>query len=210
MKVTIVLCTVILVAAALVFVGCCCFKSKEPTLALKNKPDGKVLIVYYSQSKTKNTRTVAQWIHNQVGGDLVEIEMVNPYSDSYSSTLKEAKKDIDAKNLPEIKPFPQNAADYDIIFIGSPIWYGTFAPPVGTFLSQADLKGKTVIPFCTHGGGGAGTFYDDVKKSAPEANMLEGIAIRGTNVVERTIGYGTDSRESPDVVIKWLNRILAK
>ncbi len=206
MKITLIL-TGGIFAAVLIFFGCCFGNAKEPTLTLKQKPAGKILIVYYSQSKTKNTRTAAQWIQNQIGGDLLEIEMVKPYSDSYSAILKESKKDIDSKNLPEIKPFSGNMADYDIVFIGSPVWYGTFAPPAGTFLAQTDLKGKTVVPFCTHGGGGAGHFYDDVKKAAPGANVLEGIALRGHNVVERAIGRGTASKESPDTVIEWLNRI---
>ncbi len=199
---------VMIAAAAAAAVGCC--KAKEPVLTLKQKPAGKILIVCYSQSKTKNTKTVARWIQNQTGGDLLEIEMVKPYSESYSAVLKESKKDMDSKTLPELKPFPQKPAEYDIIFIGSPIWYGTFAPPVGSFLAGTDWKGKTVIPFCTHGGGGAGRFYDDVKNAAAGADVPEGLAVRGHNVVERTIGRGTASKESPDVVTEWLNKLFSK
>ncbi len=209
MKLTIIVLIAVVALSALGLVGCC-FRSKEAKLTLKNRPKGKILIVYFSQSKTKNTKTVAGWIQQQVGGDLLEIQRVKPYSDSYSTTLKEAKADLDAQNPPEILPLDKNVADYDMVFVGSPIWYGTFAPPVKTFLAQAALNGKTVIPFCTHGGGGPSRFFDDVKAALPNSTLLEGIAMRGTNVVERTIGYGTEYRESPDTITQWLDKILAE
>ena len=170
--------------------------------------EGKILIVCYSESANQNTMTAATWIQEQVGGDLCAVKMVAPYSDSYSKVLKEAKHHLDNGIKPEILPLDKNVGDYDIVFVGSPVWYGTFAPPLGTFFSQNDLSGKTIIPFCTHGGGGAGNLFEDVAKAAPESKILPGLTLKGSNVVERKIGRGTASKASPDEVIEWLNEIL--
>lgn len=177
-------------------------------ISLTNKPKGKVLVVYYSQSKNKNTETIAKWINNAVDGDMYEIEMIKPYSEGYKDVLKESKQDIDNNNNPAIKPFTKNISDYDTIFIGSPIWYGSYAPPVGTFLANNNLKGKTIIPFCTHGGGGAKNFYSNISNNAKEAIIVpNGFTAKGSNIIERTIGYGTKNKVSQEDVTQWLNEI---
>ena len=187
------------------FCGC----SSEPRAELLRRPAGKILIVCYSESGNQNTLTAAKWIQEQLGGDLYRIRMVKPYnSGSYREVLKESKLHLDNKVRPEILPFAGNVADYDIIFVGSPVWYGTFAPPLGTFFSTHDLAGKMVIPFCTHGGGGAGHLYEDVAQAAPHSKILPGLTLRGSNVVERTIGRGTRDKASPDEVVRWLNQII--
>ena len=193
------------VMASLLGVFCGC--SNSSPAALNRKPEGKILIVCYSESANQNTMTAARWIQQQVGGDLCGIKTVTPYSDSYRKVLKESKHQLDNNIKPEILPLAQKVADYDIVFVGSPVWYGTFAPPLGTFFSQNDLSGKTVIPFCTHGGGGAGHLFDDVAKAAPRSKVLPGLTLKGSNVIERTIGRGTASKASPDEVVKWLNEI---
>ncbi len=93
------------------------------------------------------------------------------------------------------------------MFVGSPIWYGTYAPPFATFADAANLDGKTVAPFCTHGGGGAGRFFADVRKAFPAAKTLDGLAIRGSNQIERRLGTGVTSHHTEDDVVEWLNRI---
>lgn len=186
------------------FCGC----DQEQPAALKRRPVGRILIVCYSESANRNTMAAAELIRSQVGGDLAEIKMVKPYSSGYRQVLKESKRHLDGGVKPEILPLGKNAADYDVIFIGSPVWYGTFAPPVGTFLAQNDLSGKTVIPFCTHGGGGAGRLYDDLAKAAPGAKILPGLTLRGSNVVERTLGRGTKDKVKPREIVERLNEIL--
>lgn len=198
--------TVIMALMAILGFLCGCSNSSPATL--NRKPEGRILIVCYSESANQNTMTAATWIQEQVGGDLCAVKMVAPYSDSYSKVLKEAKHHLDNGIKPEILPLDKNVGDYDIVFVGSPVWYGTFAPPLGTFFSQNDLSGKTVIPFCTHGGGGAGNLFEDVAKAAPESKILPGLTLKGSNVVERKIGRGTASKASPDEVIEWLNAIL--
>ncbi len=66
-----------------------------------------------------------------------------------------------AKTHPPLKPVP-SLDGYDIVFVGAPIWYGTYAAPLMTFFDSNKLAGKTIVPFCTHGGGGAGKSFADV------------------------------------------------
>ena len=163
-------------------------------------------VVYYSQSKVRNTATVAQWIAKHTGGTLIELEMAEPYPEPYSATLKAVGKDFDAGTLPALKNMP-NLDGYDVVFLGSPIWYGTYALPVGTFLKGNPLARKNVAPFCTHGGGGSGRFAADIRQSCPAARVLDGLSIRGSNQIERRMGLGVSVRHTENDVVAWLNRI---
>lgn len=200
----------VVIAAVLVcaVVGCRMFskRSTEATIKLEANPVGKIAIVYFSQSQVQNTALVAKWIRKHVGGDLVPLEMVTPYPEPYGETLKAANAERAAGAHPPLKPIP-SLDGYDIVFVGSPIWYGTYAAPLMTFFDANKLSGKAVAPFCTHGGGGAGRFFDDVKKSCPEAKVLEGLVIRGSNQIERRLDIGVTSHHTEDDVVEWLNRI---
>lgn len=79
----------------------------------------------------------------------------------------------------------ENLASYDVIFVGTPIWWGTIAPPVATFLAESDLTGKIIIPFCTHGGYGAGQSLEDIKKLAPKSRVLEELVLKGSSTYEQ-------------------------
>ncbi len=182
------------------------FKRQTPPLPLTAKLPGKAAVVYYSQSKVRNTALLAQWIAKATGGDLVEIEMEEPYPEPYPATLKAAGRDHREGILPAIKPLPSLEA-YDVVFIGSPIWYGSYAAPVGTFLKDNDLKGKIVAPFCTHGGGGEGRFLQDIKSACPEAKVLDSLSLRGSNQIERRLGLGVNSHHTENDVTDWLNKL---
>ena len=161
-------------ALACTVVGCKMFagRSTESKIPLTAKPQGKIAIVYYSQSQVQNTALVAKWIQKQVGGDLIPLELVKPYPEPYGETLKAADAERAAKTHPQLKPFP-SLDGYDIVFVGAPIWYGTYAAPLMTFFDSNKLAGKTVAPFCTHGGGGAKNFFADVAKACPGAKVLD-------------------------------------
>lgn len=196
-----VLCAVL----ALIINGC---GSNTKETELVNKPEGKILVVYYSQSGVQNTQTVAQWISEAVGGDIQAIEMVDLYTGSYREVVNRSREDFENNIRPEIKPFEKDMAGYDILFIGSPVWFSTYAPPVATFLATHDFTGKIVIPFCTHGGGGAGNFYDDIRQNTEGASAVEsGFTARGSNQIERRIGRGVKSRVSKNDVVVWLNEV---
>lgn len=122
----------------------------------ENKPmntqNAKILIAYYSYSG--NTKEVAEAIQKEIGGDLFEIKADGTYPDEYRPMTEQAKKEIDAGFRPKLTTSVADMAQYDVVFIGSPNWWGTITPQVSSFLESYDLSGKTVIPFVTHGGGG--------------------------------------------------------
>jgi Flavodoxins len=148
--------------------------------AEKTSPDKKVLVVYYS--RTGNTREIAGQIHALVGGDLVELQTVNPYPTEYRATTEQAKRELQSGYRPPLKTKITNMAAYDTILVGSPCWWGTFATPVWTFLSGYDFSGKTMAPFMTHLGSGLGHCEADLAKLCPGARRLDGLAIRGDSV----------------------------
>ena len=109
----------------------------------------------------------------KTGADLYQIELVTPYPSEYKEQTELAKKELAEGTLPAIKPWPENIAEYDVVFIGSPVWWGTMSTPVRTFLASGVLKGKTVIPFVTHGGGGADNSFADTAKLCEGCVVIE-------------------------------------
>ena len=115
----------------------------------------KCAVVYFSWSG--NTRFAAETIAKKTGADLYEIKAETPYSDDFQKCCDEAQPECYGKTLRPIKPIEGlDLAKYDLVFVGSPNWWGTMAPPVRTWVSQNKdaLKGKKVCLFQTHGGGG--------------------------------------------------------
>jgi flavodoxin len=154
----------------------------------------KILIVYYS--KTGNTREMAKQIQKTTGGNIFEIQVVKPYSDDYQTLVDQAKKEINAGFKPELKAKVKDIGKYDVIFVGSPNWWSTIAPPVATFLTSYDFSGKTIIPFVTHGGGGMARCERDVQKLCPKSSFAKGLALSGSSV-----------KYAQDKVNKWLREI---
>ena len=146
----------------------------------KEAPKSKVLVLYYSQ--TSNTKTVAQEIANKLGADIEEIVAVNPYDGDFEATINRCMQEREKGVKPEIKPIAANLADYDTIFIGYPVWFGTFAPPMAAFLDQADLSGKKIVPFCTFGSGGLNTSVKELAAKQPKAEILPGYGVRAARV----------------------------
>ncbi|MDL2283536.1 NAD(P)H-dependent oxidoreductase [Oxalobacter sp. OttesenSCG-928-P03] len=134
----------------------------------------KVLIVYFSL--TGNTDTIAQALQKKTGADLFRIETVNPYPAAYSGVTEIAKKELETGNLPALKALPSNLDAYDLILVGSPVWWYTVSTPVMSMLQQVDFQGKKVAAFSTHGGG-PGNFFSDFKKQAKNAVVLEGYEV---------------------------------
>jgi flavodoxin len=159
------------------------------------KTNGKILVVYYSLSG--NTKEVANLIHEEVGGDVFEIQTKQTYPTEHDPLIAQAKQELTDGYQPELKTKLDHINTYDVIFIGSPVWWGTFAPAVSTFLSQYDLSGKTIIPFCTHASnGGEGSSFRDMAARTPNSSHLEGLSIVGTN-----------AKNTRQDVNAWLRRI---
>ena len=140
----------------------------------------KALVVYYSQ--TSNTKTVAQEIANKLGADMEEIVAVTPYDGDFQATIGRCMQEREQGLVPEIKPIAADLSQYDVIFLGYPVWFGTFAPPVGAFLDQVDLSGKKVVPFCTFGSGGLDSSMRELAEKQPKAEILPGYGVRAARM----------------------------
>ena len=115
----------------------------------------KTAVVYFSWSG--NTRFAAETIAKKAGADLFEIKAETPYNNDFGKCCDEAKPECNGKKLRPINPMEGlDLAKYDVVFVGTPNWWGTMAPPVRTWVTQSKdaLEGKTVCLFQTHGGGG--------------------------------------------------------
>ena len=146
----------------------------------KKEEAPKALVLYYSQ--TSNTKTVATEIATRLNADIEEIVPVQPYDGEFEATIQRCMKEREEGIVPELKPLTSNLADYDVIFLGYPVWFGTFAPPVGAFLSQVDLSGKKVVPFCTFGSGGLESSMKDLAEKQPNAEILPGYGVRAARM----------------------------
>lgn len=137
----------------------------------------KTLIVYYSYSGI--TRRLAEDIALITDGDLRELKPKKPYSFSYHTAVKEVREEIEKRYCPPLAQGAEPVENAELIFIGSPNWFHTLAPPVLSFLRTVDLSGKTIIPFCTHGGGGFGEMLECYKTECGNSVIKDGIALKG-------------------------------
>lgn len=153
------------------------------------EPTTNILIAYFSRADENygvgvvekgNTRIVAEMIAEETGGDLFEIRRVDAYPVGYDDCTAEARQEKDDSARPELTASVENFDDYDIIFLGYPIWWGDMPMPVYTFLESYDFSGKTVIPFCTHAGSGLSGTVEALAEKLSGATVLEGLAIPGT------------------------------
>ena len=169
----------VLATVAIVAVACGPKKNIQKEEPVKEEAP-KMLVLYYSQ--TSNTKAVAQEIANKLGADIEEIVPVELYDGDFQATIERGKKELDERAFPEIQPLNANVADYDVVFIGYPVWFGTYAPPIATFLNQVDLKGKKVVPFCTFGSGGLESSIKDLAEAEPDAEILPGYGVRAARL----------------------------
>ena len=160
----------LLTLAATLLVTLSCSQSKAP----------KILVLYYSQ--TSNTETVAKEIASRLGADLEAIVPVNPYDGDFQATIERSRKEAEAGVLPELQPLSVDVKAYDVIFLGYPIWFGTYAPPVAALLGTVDLNGKKIVPFCTFGSGGLDSSTKDLEAKLPEAEILPGYGVRAARM----------------------------
>jgi flavodoxin len=140
----------------------------------------KILVAYFSYSG--NTCEIADQIHKNAGGDIFEIQSVKPYPDDYDAVVQQARQELKSGHKPALKTKVENIKPYDLVFIGYPNWCGTIPAPVRVFLSEYDFSGKTIAPFCTHEGSCLGRSAADISKLCPQSTLLDGIAIRGSDV----------------------------
>lgn len=150
----------------------------------------KILIAYFSWGG--NTQTVAEYISAQTQGDLFTIEPVVPYPEQYTPCTEVALEERDSNARPAIKDKVDNWNEYDVVFIGCPVWWHEAPMILHTFAESYDFSGKTVVPFCTY----ASTYRDEtlakIAEITPAARHLE--------------GFGARNRSTAGVA-EWLDRI---
>ncbi len=145
----------------------------------------KVLIAYFSWGGT--TRRMAQQVQAITGGDLFEIEPVNPYPTSYTPCTEVALEERDSNARPAIKNSVANWDEYDVVFLGGPVWWHTAPMILHTFAESYDFEGKTVVPFTTY----ASTYRDETLQAivdmTPDAGHLEGLGLTSGSINESRI-----------------------
>lgn len=153
-----------------------------------------ILVAYFS--RTGNTETLASEIGSRIGGNLFEIEPVDPYPEDYDETVERFRRERDENARPAIINEVENMEQYDIVFVGFPNWGDDMPHIVYTFLEQYDFSGKTIIPFCTNGGGGFGNSIAGLEETCPDSVLAEGFECSGSRIQNET-----------DEIEEWLNEL---
>lgn len=165
-----------------------------------------ILIVYFSHAgenysvgniKVGNTKLVAEEVQRLTGGDIFEIVAEKDYNMPYNQLIKVAQDETRNGELPAFKGGIENIEKYDTIFIGGPIWWGTYPQVMFSFFKKYDLNGKTIIPFTTHEGSGLASVVGDLEREYPNANVTNAFSIAGHNV-----------RGGMDKVDKWVKAVI--
>ena len=165
-------------------------ESKTDDINIENM--GNTLILYFSMSG--NTETVANYIHEEIGGDIVKLETVQTYPEDYDELVDYAREEQRDNARPELETAIENIEQYDTIFLGYPNWWGDMPMPIYSFLDRYDLSNKTIAPFITHGGSGLSGTPANIANEEPDAVVTEGLAINGDDV-----------DDCQDEVNEWLN-----
>jgi flavodoxin len=167
----------------------------------------KVLIVYLS--RTNNTKVLAETIHRYVGGDLVRLELQEPYPKNYEQIVHQVARENETGFLPPLRTRIRDIANYDVIFVGFPTWGMQLPPPIKSFLKQYDLSGKKVVPFNSNGGYGLGTSFQTVRELCPKSQVLEGYSVKGGSERDGVLLglQGKRAEQARDDVRQWLQRL---
>ncbi|MCR4706489.1 MAG: DUF4440 domain-containing protein [Clostridiales bacterium] len=159
--------------------------------------EGSASAAYAGYIEKGNTAIVAAAIAEAASGDLFEIRTVIPYPEDYDSMLKVAQEEIDADARPELAAHVENMADYNVVFIGYPIWHGRMPQAIFSFIEEYEMAGKIVIPFNTHEGSGQSGTQRVIEDALPGCTVLQGLAIQGKVAQE-------DPQRTRTLIDEWL------
>lgn len=184
-----------------------------------NEPDtptpggnGCYLVLY--ASRTNNTERVARQIQTTLDCDILEVEPQTPYEDDYNAMSERSQEELAAiqqGNYPAIKTTLENFDNYDIVFVGYPIWYGSMATPMQTFLHEhaSKLTGKRIALFATSGSSGISTSASEARSLCPDATVINQTLLLTSSTLSQMenrvtewldgIGAGREEPETPDV-----------
>jgi flavodoxin len=172
--------TAVAAAVLFLFFGCAGTQKQSLEAPPSGDPSGRRTLVAYF-SRTGSTEALAKIVQKTAGGDLFKITPSTPYPADYQECLQRASQERADNFRPPLATRVENMAAYDVVFIGYPIWLGNVPMVIRSFLEAYDFSGKTVIPFCTHGGSGLSGSAAAVKALCPGSVVLEGLAVKGTN-----------------------------
>ena len=189
--------------------------NKTSSAEVSNNLKGKSLVVYFSVPETDgidassgasrivtdgkvvgSTQYVAGIISEATGSDLFEIKTVKTYPGSHKALINAAKVEIDSDARPQLATHIGNLEDYDVVFVGFPNWWYDMPMPLYTFFDEYDFSGKTIIPFCTHGGSGFSDAIETIRGLEKNATVLDGYEIYRNNVAA-----------SKEGILKWIKSL---
>ena len=139
-----------------------------------------VLVLYYSQ--TGATSSVADQIKTSLNADAEEIICEEPYDGDFAATIARCQKERESGEMPAIKPIQSDIQKYDVIFLGYPIWFGTYALPISSLIENVNFEGKKIVPFCTFGSGGLESSTENLKAQLPKSVIMDGFGIRNARL----------------------------
>ena len=191
---------------------CGCGASGEPqeTPEESNSTEtgSKILIVYFSRADENyavgyiekgNTAIIAEMIAEETDGELFHIERATPYPADYDECTDEAKQEQNENARPALME-DKDISEYDVIFLGYPIWWADMPMPVYTFLEGHDFSGKTMIPFCTHAGSGLSGTEKSIENVCADSEILDGLSIKGEDAQN-------SQDQAKETVNKWLESL---
>ena len=194
--------SIIMAALALFCTTACNAQSATQNQDNNMAQNKKALVVFFSHAgdnyavgniEVGNTKIVADYISELTGADQFEIVTHKYDGMAYTPLINLAQEEANNGELPPYEGEVPDLSQYDTVFIGGPIWWGTYPQVMFTFFKENDLNGKTLIPFTTHEGSGLASTVEDVKAAYPDANVTKGFAI-----------YGHEVRTGKGKVEKWL------
>ena len=163
--------------------ACCSSESEMNAQDPQTPTNGKVLVAYFSF--TNNTKEFAEKIASMTGGDLYEIVPEEAYGSENSNYYDESTRaykeqyNTGGEQRPAIKGTLENASQYDVVFLGSPIWYGKSPRVILTFLDKYGFQDKTVIPFVTSVASGISRVNEELPSTYPNIKWIEGKRLNG-------------------------------
>lgn len=158
-------------------------------------------IVLDGTKKRGTTEMLARTIQKETGGDLFRIQTKSKYPSDFDRLVDKNHKELERGTLPKLKKKVKNIKNYDVIFIGYPIWASDAPQAIESFIKAHNLKGKTIIPFCTHEGSGQSGTYKRIQKLCSGADTLPGISVNAENV---------KTKSTQRKIKSWLNKIDVK
>ena len=198
------------VLALFLAIGCNAQSKQEntQTSTQSNNQAMNKIVIYFSHAgdnysvgniEVGNTKIVADYISEITGADQYEIVTHKYDGMAYTPLINLAQEEANKGELPPYEGAAPDLSKYDTVFIGGPVWWGTYPQVMFTLFKDIDLAGKTVIPFTTHEGSGLANCVSDVKKAFPKANVTKGFSI-----------YGHEVRTGKAKVEKWLLELRSK